>query len=84
MKTIERDKRTKRVSETDSERCLGGGRRWQEKPWPSSRILITAGSSTSRRLISSTVGFIGITDADKVIAQGEIKHYKIKRENGYE
>lgn len=57
---------------------------WQEKPWPSSRILITAGSSTSRRLISSTVGFIGITDADKVIAQGEIKHYKIKHGNGYE
>lgn len=48
----------------------GGG-----KPEPTSRILITAGGSTSRRLICSTVGFIGITDADKVIASREIKHF---------
>lgn len=55
-----------------------------ENPRSSSRILITAGSSTSRRLISCTVGFIGITDADKEIAEGHGEHYKIKHETGYE
>lgn len=34
----------------------------------------------SPRLISSTVGFISITDADKVIAEGEIKQYKAWKE----
>lgn len=75
MKTIDRDKRTNTDSEQRQE--------WWEKPWPSSRILISAGNSTSRRLISSTVGFIGITDADKVIVQGEIKQRKIECEKWY-
>lgn len=70
-KTVLRGTRGQRVIKTDSKQSLG-----QEQPELSSRILITAGSSTSRRLIFSTVGFIGITDADKVIAQGEIKHFK--------